>query len=123
MRPTAGSCDSPGHDPVSPINTSAVLTTGFNVTLTPASPSVTTTVDGAMILRLAGFDDDDITVDSPGLSGHTAITMDKSGNGNGTASGGGGYTTLPSFGSSGQSTFSLYGKEETVAITVAIAPE
>jgi hypothetical protein len=31
-----------------------------------------------MILRLGAFDDAGITVDSPGLSGHTAITMDAS---------------------------------------------
>ena len=31
-----------------------------------------------MILRLGAFNDDDIIIDNPGLSGHTAITMDES---------------------------------------------
>jgi hypothetical protein len=31
-----------------------------------------------MILRLGAFDDSDVNIDSPGLSGHTAITMDSS---------------------------------------------
>jgi hypothetical protein len=50
---------------------------------TPTSPAVTTTVDGCLILRLGAFDNNDITVDSPGLPGHTAITMDESSGGGG----------------------------------------
>ncbi len=64
-----------GHDPTSPINTSAV--TGDS-SISPTSPSVTTTVANTMIVRIGGFDDGDITVDDPGLSGHAAITMDAS---------------------------------------------
>ena len=40
---------------------------------------MTTTVDDCIILRLGGFDDDDITLNNPGLSGHVTITMDTSG--------------------------------------------
>lgn len=68
-----------GHDPVNPINTSSA---SGQTSSTPTSPAVTTTVNGCLIIRLGAFDDNDITVDSPGLSSHTAITMDKSGSGN-----------------------------------------
>jgi type II secretory pathway pseudopilin PulG len=64
-----------GHDPATPINVSADAN---QTSATPTSPAVTTTVPNRLILRLGAFDDDEITVDSPGLSGHTAITMDKS---------------------------------------------
>jgi len=64
-----------GHNASSPINTSSA--TGGSSS-TPTSPAVTTTVANCMILRLGAFDDGDINVDAPGLSGHTAITMDSS---------------------------------------------
>ena len=81
-----------------------------------------------MILRLGGFDDDNINVDNPGLPGHTAITMDESDSGFGTASGGAGYVTQPFAGPSGTSTFTLTDPneddgEEAVAVTIAIAPD
>ena len=44
----------------------------------PTSPSVTASVNDCIILRLGAFDDDYITLNEPGLSGHTAITMDSS---------------------------------------------
>lgn len=43
---------------------------------TPTSPAVTTTVNNALILRIGAFNSSDIVEDSPGLNGHTAITMD-----------------------------------------------
>ncbi|MCH7920070.1 MAG: hypothetical protein IIC50_19035 [Planctomycetes bacterium] len=64
-----------GHDASDPINAYAA---NYGTSSTPTSPAVTSTVDNALILRLGGFDDPDITVDAPGLSGHTAITMDSS---------------------------------------------
>lgn len=64
-----------GHDPDDPIND--FYERGYSSS-TPTSPEVTTTVDNCLILRLGAFDDDDITVDDPGLSGHEAITMDTS---------------------------------------------
>jgi type II secretory pathway pseudopilin PulG len=68
-----------GHDPANPINASSA---GGQTSSTPTSPAVTTTVTGCLILRLGAFDDDNIVVDSPGLSGHTAITMDESADSN-----------------------------------------
>jgi hypothetical protein len=65
-----------GHKTSNPIND---YSTSGESSSTPTSPEVTTTLDYCLILRLGAFDDDDITEDAPGLSGHTAITMDKSG--------------------------------------------
>ena len=91
-----------GHDPAAPIDVSATIAN--TATLMPVSPAVTTTVANAMILRLGGFDDDDVTIDDPGLPGHTAITMDISGTGFGTVSGGAGYVLQAATGDSGTST-------------------
>jgi hypothetical protein len=66
-----------GHDPADPIH---VYSAGGETDNNPSSPPVTTTLDNCLILRLGAFDDSDITVDDPGLSGHTAITMDSSHN-------------------------------------------
>jgi hypothetical protein len=63
-----------GCDPTNPINTSA---TNGATSSTPTSPAVTTTVDGCLILRLGAFEGGNITEDVPGLTGHSAITMDK----------------------------------------------
>jgi type II secretory pathway pseudopilin PulG len=65
-----------GHKASNPIND---YSASGESSSTPTSPEVTTTLDNSLILRLGAFDDDDITVDDPGLSNHTAITMDKSG--------------------------------------------
>ena len=69
-----------GNNSTNPINTSA---TAGQTSITPASPAVATTVDNCLILRLGAFDNDNITVDSPGLTtpvSHTPITMDRSSN-------------------------------------------
>jgi hypothetical protein len=108
-----------GHDPADPIDISA---TGGGSASAPSSPAVTTTVADTMILRLGGFDDDDITTDAPGLTGHTAITMDDTGNGPSTTSSGAGYVMQATAGDSGTSTFALTGSEEYRTVTIAIAP-
>lgn len=64
-----------GHDPDDPIN---VYSVDGESSSTPTSPEVITTVNDCLIVRLGAFDDDDIIEDAPGLSGHTAITMDAS---------------------------------------------
>ena len=108
-----------GHDPASPVHANS---NDAGSGTAPASPSVTTTVDNALILRLGGFDDDDITAGDPGLSGHTAINMGDSGNGPATASGGSGYVLQPTAGASGTASFSLTGSEQYVTVTLGIAP-
>jgi len=66
-----------GHDADNPIHN---WTASGSISSTPASPAVTTTVDNCLILRLGAFDGSEITIDDPGLSGHTAVTMDVSNN-------------------------------------------
>ena len=108
-----------GYDQNNPIN---ALATDSGSSSTPICPSVTTTVENTMVLRLGGFDDDDITEDDPGLSGHTAITMDRSSSGSETVSGAAGYVEQSSIGSSGTANFSLHTFEEYRTITMAITP-
>lgn len=107
-----------GHDSSSPINNH---TPSGEFGDSPTSPSAISTVNYALILRLGAFDDGDITEDSPGLSGHTAITMDETAVG-GTVSGGAGYLSQSSSGSSGTSTFSLTASQEAQLLTIAITP-
>jgi prepilin-type N-terminal cleavage/methylation domain-containing protein len=109
-----------GHNPGSPINASAVAGGSSGA---PECPAVTTTVTNSLILRMGGFDDDDITIDSPGLGSCTAITMDKSNSGSGTCSGGAGYLKQSAAGSSGTVSFSLTASEQYRTATVAIAPD
>jgi hypothetical protein len=108
-----------GHDPVNPIHVSA--NTG-GTSASPTAPGVTTTVPDTMILRLGGFDDGDISVGNPGLSGHTSITMDESSTGGNSASAGAGYLTQTAVGGSGTSSFLLSASEQYRTVTLAIAP-
>ncbi len=109
-----------GHDPITPIDVSAGQGGSSS---SPECPSVTTTVANTLIVRIGGFDDDDITEDNPGLSGHTAITMDRSNTGQqGTCAGGAGYVQQPAIGDSGTSNFSLTAQEQYRTVTIAIAP-
>lgn len=112
-----------GHDVSNPINDWAVLTTGSGVTYYPPCPEVTTSVDNALILRLGGFDDDDITHGVTGLAGHVEILMADSGNGSKTCSGGVGYALQPIAGNSAPATFTLTEQEQAVTVTIAIAPD
>ena len=108
-----------GHDPADPINACSV---GGGTSSLPTSPSVTTTVGNCLILRIGGFDDDSIALDSPGLVDHTPVTMDESNSGSGTCSGGAGYVVQEAAGPSGVSNFSLTSSERYRAVTIAIAP-
>jgi type II secretory pathway pseudopilin PulG len=66
-----------GHDASDPIDYPP--STGSDSDSFPTSPSVTTTVNNCIILRLGAFDDDNIIIDNPTLlSGHTTITADES---------------------------------------------
>ncbi len=109
-----------GHDPAMPINNFA-----FNVgsSSTPITPAVDTTVDNTMILRIGGFDDDDITVDDSGMSGHTTITMDKSNQAAGTSSGGAAYAYQESADDTDTADFTLTYNRYYITTTIAIAPD
>lgn len=111
-----------GHDTAGPIDASDVQGSSFDDT--PPSPSVTTTVADTLIVRIGAFDDDDVTIDSTGLAGHTTITMDESNSGTGTCSGGAGYMHQAGVGSSGSVNFQLTALgEQNRAVTLAIAPD
>lgn len=107
-----------GHDASAPIHTWALDTIDKNETEFPTTPSVTTTVDQALILRLGGFDKDSNTSDDPGLPGHVPITMD----GVSAVSGGAGYLNQSFAGSTGTSDFDLQDENASVMVTIAIAP-
>jgi len=72
-----------GHDLSDPIDAYA---TGNGISATPASPSVTVS-GNSHILRIGAFENSDITLDDPGLTDHTSITMDSSGSSGGSAYG------------------------------------
>ena len=110
-----------GYNSDNPIDVFALTNGGSSSTSSPSSPAVTTTSDDTLIVRLGAFDDDDISHNSPGLSGHTAITMDESSSGDGTCSGGAGYLAQGTAGGSGTSSFSLTNNEQYVTLTLAIA--
>ncbi len=109
-----------GHDPASPIHQFAV--NGGN-SQTPISPAVTTTIGHTMILRLVGLNHNHITIDDPGLGGHTTITMDQSDTGTDSASGGAAYVLQLSDGDSGTADCSLTRNEAYRTVTIAIAPD
>jgi FlaG/FlaF family flagellin (archaellin) len=108
-----------GHDASDPIDVWWVADSENN---RPRCPSVTTTKDNCLILRIFGADDDDQRLNSGYPSGHTGITSDESGSGSGTCSGGAAYRIQASAGSTNTADFSLYSSEEWAAYTIAIAP-
>ncbi|MBL7645546.1 MAG: hypothetical protein JNK74_05075 [Candidatus Hydrogenedentes bacterium] len=109
-----------GHNPTNPID--AFATGGGLDSSTPTTPSVTTTVPDTLILRIGGFEDDDVRVDNPGLTGHTTITMDKSGTASKRSSGGAAYKQQAIAGASGTANFSLTTKRGYRTLTLAITP-
>ena len=111
-----------GHDPTNPINDWSSFGDTSNL---PEAKKVTTTVPDTLILRLGGFDDDDIiATDDSGMAGHTTITMDRSTTGNnGTTSGGAAYEMHSTVGDTLDAPFTLSASEEYVTVTIAIAPD
>ncbi len=108
-----------GHDPASPIHATA---TGEGSSNSPIAPAVTTTVDGCLILRIGGFDDDDITIGDAGMTGHTTITAGESNNGTGSSSGAAAFVMQTTAGNTGTANFTLGGSEEYRTVTISIAP-
>jgi Tfp pilus assembly protein PilX len=108
-----------GQDAADPV---AASSSGGGSSTAPVSPAVTATSPGSLILRIGGFDDDDITPGNPGVTGHTPINMGKSGTGANSASGGAAYTIQATSGDSGTSNFSLTANEDYRSVTIAISP-
>ena len=109
-----------GHDPTDPI---PVFSTSSEKSSTPASPNVITFVENSMILRIGGFDDDDITLGDAGVSGHTTIVADQSDSSLFSCSGAAAYTLQGMEGNSGVAAFTLEGSEESWTITIVIQRE
>jgi type II secretory pathway pseudopilin PulG len=110
-----------GHNSSTPVNALAAQG-GSSTSASPPCPSVTTMVANSMIVRIGAFDRAPITVDNPGLSGHTAITMDRSNTGTNASSGGAGYKQQAAIGASGTVNFTLTGAEQYRTMTIAITP-
>ena len=106
-----------GHNAANPIHSLSDVNEGNN--MNPECASVSTSTNETLILRLGGFDDDDITFGEPGLNGHTPIFMSSTSG----VSSGAGYMYLDSSGNSGTADFNLTKKEQYITISVAIAPE
>lgn len=97
-----------------------------NVSTTPTCPSITTTVDDCMLLRIFGADDDSVYA-FPGSNsslpiGHTGITIDESSSSGSTCSGGAAYTIQPTAGVVAAANFSLTASEHWWAFTINISP-
>ena len=108
-----------GHNPDNPIHDTA---TTEGRSSSPDANAVTTAIDDCMILRIGGFDDDDINVGDAGMSGHTTITCDESGSGSGTCSGAAAYVIQGGAGSAGTAEFNIDGSEQYRTVTIAIEP-
>ncbi len=112
-----------GHDPTTPIDASAFQT---GADASPLSPSVTTTVDNTLVLRVGTFHGASVTVDQPGLPGHVPITMDFSSNdsfGFGAVSAGAGhFSPQTPQGPTGTAAFALTASQRWAAGTIAIRP-
>jgi hypothetical protein len=111
-----------GVEQSGPIHASSTFA-GTVAASSPACPVLTTTIPNTMILRIGGFDDDDITVDAPGMSGHTGITADGSDASTTSASGAAAYALKSAAGLVSLASFSLTAAEEHVTFTLAIAPD
>ncbi len=108
-----------GNDTTSPIDASA-FSVGKSVT--PLSPSVTTSVENTLVVRIGAFDGSDITVGTTGLAGHTSIAMDSSSIGGASVAGGAGYLEHLSSGATATAAFALANSKDYRTVTIAIAP-
>lgn len=109
-----------GHDAMQPINNFSV---NKGTSSTPSAPASSTDVARCLILRLGGFDSDDINVGDPGISNARPIHMDRSTSTLNCVSGGAAYAMQSLAGNFSAANFTLTASEEYVAASIAIAPE
>lgn len=95
------------------INISA-LTTGTSAS--PTCPTVTTTKEDCLLLRVFGADGGAINVDSGYPPGYNGITVDKTET---TVCGGAAWINFPNADATGTAAFSLTASQEWIAVTVA----
>ncbi|MHA1389299.1 MAG: hypothetical protein ACTSR9_12770 [Candidatus Thorarchaeota archaeon] len=90
----------------------------------PVFPSVATTVDNALVLRIYGMDDDDDTEPISGVpSGHTELYARATGSRNGEVTGAACHMTQTIAGDTGTATWDQGSGEGWYVATIAIAPE
>jgi len=106
-----------GYDTLNPINISSSDT---GTSAAPLCPSVTTTLDNCLVLRIFGADNNDITEDGGEPSGTTVITVKA--NTSFGCSGGGAYESQIAAGITGAAAFALTASQEWIAVTIAIPP-
>jgi len=104
-----------GFDPDNPIHSSDILT---GESANPIAPSVTTTIDECLILRMFGADDAKKVTDWP--SGTTPIFQEDLGSDSVMSAAA--YHTQTLAGNSGTAQFTMGGADKWVAITIAINP-
>jgi len=97
-------------------------TTESESSANPTCPSVVTTEDDCLVLRLFIADDNSIDIDSGYPSGTTGITVDYSGSADGPSCGIA-YEPQETAGATGTAVFSLTASEAWGTTTIAIAPE
>ncbi|GAB5407270.1 MAG: hypothetical protein Aurels2KO_55010 [Aureliella sp.] len=104
-----------GNDSTAPIDAVA-----FDIgrSKDPTAPSVATSNDDTMILRIGAFDDDSVKDDDAGIADATTITMDSVP----AASGGAAYKMQKNAGATGTDKFDLTSREDYVTATLAIKP-
>ena len=87
----------------------------------PTAPAVTTASQNTLILRIGGFDDDDVTIGDAGVSGHVTLVMDESGSGQGTCASGVASAVVGA-GAVPTADFTLTGSEQFRTVTLALPP-
>ena len=112
-------------------NGNTIVDTNLGSNDVVTAPSVTTVTSNNLILRVAGFDDDDLIFQDPTgtdiIDGtYTNITIDESDSSNGASSGAAAFTEQAAVGATGVATFGggniLSANEGWVAATIAIEP-
>ncbi|MCP3902587.1 MAG: hypothetical protein GY715_03040 [Planctomycetes bacterium] len=112
-----------GHDPLDPI---PAITENGESSSTPTALSVDTSVNNALVLRIGGFDDDDIdpgVTGLAGLAGHTDITMDESSSLDRPCSGGAAFIVQPAAGTCPNASFALTNNEQARTVSIVINPQ
>lgn len=104
-----------GNDTATPVEGFAMNTATSN---RPEAPDANVGSDNSLVLRIGAFDDASISTDDPGVSDHTAITMDQAD----AVSGGAAFLADVETGDSGKTNFQLKAKENYVTATLVIKP-
>ena len=111
-----------GHDTMGPIDASVVSLGGSGTSASPPAPALTANLSGSLILRVGGFDDDDVAIGDAGVAGHTTITMNESSSGSGTCASGAAWAVRGASPSVPAANFTLTAGEQWITASIAIAP-